>query len=177
MADSTPNRVYLTLGSNINPEQNLPDAVQALCSFGRLVTASQVWEAPPADHSTQPNYLNAAVLLETSMNIRDFYQETVSRVEILLGRKRDPLNKFAPRTIDVDVALFNHEVLRLDHRKIPDPEILKRAFLAIPLSEVDPSYVHPLQGTTLKTIAERLRQKDPQMWLREDVVLKENILR
>jgi len=175
MADFTPNRVYLALGSNINPERNLPDAVQALCAFGRLVTASQVWEAPPADHSTQPNYLNAAVLLETSMNARDLYQKMVGRVEKLLGRKRDPLNKYAPRTIDVDIALFNHEVIRLDHRKIPDPEILKRAFLAIPLSEIDPSYVHPLQGKTLKTIAERLRQKSPEMWLRKDVVLGGNL--
>lgn len=171
MDDLTANRAYLTLGSNINPERNLPDAVQALRAFGRLVTASQVWEAPPADHSIQPNYLNAAVLLETSMSVRDLYQEMVDRVEKLLGRKRDPLNKNAPRTIDVDIALYNHEVLQLDHRKIPDPDILRRAFLAVPLSEIDPSYVHPLQGKTLQTIAQKLRQNSPAMWLREDVVL------
>jgi 2-amino-4-hydroxy-6-hydroxymethyldihydropteridine diphosphokinase len=65
-------------------------------------------------------------------------------------------NKYGPRTIDVDLVLFNREVLDLGRHHIPDPDILTRPFVAIPLAEIAPDYVHPETGQTLRTMAAAL---------------------
>ena len=75
------------------------------------------------------------------------------------------------RTIDIDVVLFNRDVLRIGNRRIPDPEILERAFVAIPLGEIDPAYVHPEQGISLQQIARGLRSSAQALKLRPDVRL------
>ncbi len=152
MSDRKPNRAYLSLGSNIEPEQNLPAAVRALASFGRIVTVSNVWESAPLG-SSGANFLNAAVLLETELSAAEIYQRAIPQVERQLGRVRDPHDKNAPRTIDVDLSLFNHDVFEWAGHRIPDPDIMTRPFVAIPLAELDPDYVHPTEQRRLADIA------------------------
>jgi 7,8-dihydro-6-hydroxymethylpterin-pyrophosphokinase len=93
-------------------------------------------------------------------------------VEQQLKRKRDAENINAARTIDIDIALFNQDILRIEHRKIPDPEIFERAFLAIPLAEIDPGYLHPETNQTLNEIAEGFRSSANVMQRRLDVRLR-----
>jgi 2-amino-4-hydroxy-6-hydroxymethyldihydropteridine diphosphokinase len=146
------NRAYLSLGSNIEPEQNLPAAVRALTSFGRVVAVSSVWESASLG-SSGANFLNGAVLLETELSPAEIYQQAIAGVERQLGRVRDPHDKNAPRTIDVDLSLFNHDVLELAGHRVPDPDIVERPFVAVPLAELDRDYVHPTLGRTLADIA------------------------
>ncbi len=166
------NRAYLALGSNIDPEKNLPAAVRYLVEFGRVLATSRVWETVPVGFAAQPNFLNAALLLETPLSARDCWLRAIADVEQRLGRIRDPRNKNAPRTIDIDLALFNRDVLEVERRQIPDPEILERPFLAIPLAELDPAYRHPEDGRTLAEIARLFEPAVSGMTLREDVVLR-----
>ena len=70
-----------------------------------------------------------------------------------IARVRDPLDKNAPRTIDVDLSLFNYDVFEWAGHRVPDPEILERPFVAVPLAELDPDYVHPTEGRRLADIA------------------------
>ena len=165
------NRAYLALGSNIDPEKNLPAAVHHLAEYGRVLAASRVWETVPVGFAAQPNFLNAALLLETPLSARECRLRAIADVEQRLGRIRDPGNKNAPRTIDIDLALFNQDVLQVEQRQIPDPEILERPFLAIPLAELDPAYRHPQDGRTLDEIARLFEPDVSGMKLREDVVL------
>ncbi len=154
------NRVYLGLGSNIDAAVNLPNAVRELKAYGQLVAVSRVWETKPVEcPGSQANYLNAAVLLETRLSADAIRLEAIAAIETNLGRIRDPANRNAARTIDIDVALFNDEILQIEHRPVPDPAILKRAYLAIPLAELDPNYFHPETGQTLAEIAATF---DPQ---------------
>jgi len=187
MPESGANRAYLSLGSNINPEQNLPAAVRALAEFGRIEGLSRVWESAPfgtrpealsgEPRSEMPqsngpqNFLNAAVLLATDRSAAVLCIEIVPQIEGRLGRVRDPLDKNAPRTIDIDLSLFNRDVLVVGHRHIPDPDILKRAFVAVPLAEIDPDYVHPVVGRKLVEIATELAAKQA-LRLRTDVELR-----
>ena len=171
MDERTVHRAYLSLGSNLEPEKNLPAAIDALAEFGRVATVSQVWESPPVDHSDQPNYLNCAVLFETQIEAKDFYSEVIGVIEQQLNRVRDPNNKNAARTIDIDVSLFNDNILTIGQHQIPDPEILVRPFVTIPLAEVDPDYVHPKNSRTLKEIVEGFDLTDSRMRLRSDIVL------
>jgi 2-amino-4-hydroxy-6-hydroxymethyldihydropteridine diphosphokinase len=151
----TVNLAYLALGSNLEPERHLPEAVRRLAQVGQVRAASAVWETAPVGFADQPNFLNAALLLATPLGAQDLCTRIIPALEAALGRVRTQ-NKNGPRTIDVDLVLFNQEVLDLGHRHIPDPDIATRPFLAIPLAEIAPDYVHPETGETLRVMADRL---------------------
>lgn len=168
-------RAYLLLGSNIDPEINLPTACRLLAAQGRIVAASQVWESAPADGSAQANYLNAAVLLETDVTAETLRCKVLPEIEAALGRVRDPHDKYAARTIDIDIALFDREVLEVAGARIPDPEIHRRPFVAVPLAEIDPDYVHPESGRSLTSIAARIGGHD-SLKLRPDVRLADHVV-
>ena len=156
--------VLITLGSNIAPEQNLRRAVRMLKQNYRLEwrAVSPVYESAPVDAAggiatDQPLFLNAAALVET-----DFYQPYRFKFEVLrflercLGRVRTA-DKFTPRPIDLDLALFGEQVLDQPGLCVPDPDILTRAHVALPLADLAPDLVHPITGQTLAEIAAPLR--------------------
>ncbi len=149
------NLAYLALGSNIEPERNLREAVRHLARHGQVRAVSSVWETEPAGYAAQPKFLNAALALATPLTAQAVRAEVIPELEAALGRVRTQ-NKYGPRTIDVDLVLFNAEVLDLGRHHIPDPELATRPFVAIPLAEIAPDYVHPETGQTLREIAASL---------------------
>ena len=162
---------YLSIGSNIEPEENLPAAVRELGRFGRVSLVSSVWQSPPIGAPGQPDYLNAALLLETPLSAECLKKEGIAVVEALLGRVRSG-DRNAPRTIDIDIMLFDSEELSFGARRIPDREVLEHPCVAIPLAEIAPGYIHPVTGDPLADIASRF---DPISWgmrIRPDVILK-----
>jgi dihydroneopterin aldolase/2-amino-4-hydroxy-6-hydroxymethyldihydropteridine diphosphokinase len=162
------NRAYISLGSNIEPERNLPEAVRRLAQQCRLLAVSPVYETQPVGMTEPPNFLNAAVLVETDLTASDLKQRVLRVAEQELGRVRTA-DKNASRTIDLDISLFNSEVLELGQRRIPDPEILKFAHIARPLADLAPEYLHPETGRSLADIAEDLPEVG--LVLRPDVAL------
>ena len=162
MSEARGNRAYLSLGSNIDPEHYMPAAVRELARLGHVTAVSRVWESAPfgvgveAGAKRAANFLNGAVLLETELSAEALCQDAVLRIETRLGRVRDPQDKNAPRTIDIDLSLFNRERLTIGHRTIPDPDIASCAFVAVPLAELDGAYVLPNNGRTLAEIAAEL---------------------
>jgi 2-amino-4-hydroxy-6-hydroxymethyldihydropteridine diphosphokinase len=166
----TYNLAYLSLGSNIEPERNLRAAVVQLAQFGRVRATSTVWQTAPIGYADQPDFLNAAVLLETQLSAQTLRERAIAQIETTLGRVRTE-NKNAPRPIDIDIMLFNRDVLTIGQRQIPDPEVLERPFVAIPLAEIAPDYVHPQTGRTLRDIANQFDPTDSIMAPRADVVL------
>ena len=149
------NRAYISLGSNINPAENLRRAVVQLGEYGVVERVSRVWETEPVGLNDQPRFLNAAVLLNTELDARSLKKQALDAVERALGRIRNPGCADAPRPIDVDLVLFNEDVLKIEHRRIPDPEILDRGYVGIPVAELDPGYRHPETGDSLAVIAAR----------------------
>src|SRR5690606_23293557 len=97
-------RAYLSLGSNIRPELHLPAAVQLLAQHGRVSAVSHVWQSKPWGYSKQPDFLNAAVLLETALPGEWLIETLIPSIEQQLERRRDPQNKNGPRTIDLDLS-------------------------------------------------------------------------
>jgi 2-amino-4-hydroxy-6-hydroxymethyldihydropteridine diphosphokinase len=158
------NRVFVSLGSNIDPQRNLPEAVRRLAARCRLVAVSPVYETAPVGKTDQPNFLNAAVQIETELPPADL-KAMLQAIEDELGRVRTE-DKNAPRTIDLDISLYNDLVLELGHRQIPDPEILQFPHIARPLADLAPQYRHPATGQTLSEIVDslsgagRLRRKE-----------------
>ncbi|REJ90392.1 MAG: 2-amino-4-hydroxy-6-hydroxymethyldihydropteridine diphosphokinase [Planctomycetota bacterium] len=148
------NDAYLLLGSNIDAERNLPAAVAMLSKFGHIAGVSRVWQSAPVDGSAQPDFLNAAVLLRTPLPAAELRLSVIDSIETSLKRERDPNDKNAARTIDIDIVLFNREVAWVEHRRIPDPEIVSRVFALQPLVDIAPDYVHPDTGVSLKRMLE-----------------------
>jgi 2-amino-4-hydroxy-6-hydroxymethyldihydropteridine diphosphokinase len=148
-------RVFIALGSNINPEYNMREAVQRLASRCRLLAVSPVYETAPVGKTDQPNFLNAAALIETDLTAAELKTQVLQAIEQELGRVRtEELN--APRTIDLDIALFGDQVLDVGPRHIPDPDISKYPHIVVPLADLAPQQLHPETGQTLLEIAQGL---------------------
>ncbi len=160
---------FIALGSNIDPETNLPLAAARLSELGKPIAISTVYQNPAIADEPQPDYLNAAVLIETTLDpltIRDKLRE----IEADLERIRTT-DKFAPRTIDLDLCLLGDRVLDHELISLPDPDLLKRAHLAVTLAELRPDFLHPITGDSLEEIANEL-QKDAELKPRPDIVLQ-----
>lgn len=148
--------VLIALGSNIDRERNLPRALELLRrdSRWRVLAESPIYETPAVGHGPQPDYFNAAVLLETDLSPADL-RRVLRRIEARMGRVRST-DKFAPRTIDLDIVFVKDRQINLNGSLLPDPDILDHPHLAFPLADIAPDWIFPGVDLTLKQIAEGL---------------------
>jgi 2-amino-4-hydroxy-6-hydroxymethyldihydropteridine diphosphokinase len=135
-------RAYLGLGSNLEDRlENLRRAVALLEERGvTVLRSSRVYETDPVGGSPQPDYLNAVLEVEAEGEARDLL-ETCRGVEDALGRERT--ERWGPRVIDVDVLTFGHETIDEPDLQVPHPRMHERAFVLIPLLELDPDPALP----------------------------------
>ena len=156
-------QAYLSLGSNIQPEINLRRAIDLLSKFGDILKVSSAWESE-AVGSDGPNYLNACILFTTPLFFVELKEKVIHPIEAILGRQRSA-NKYAPRTIDIDLILF-------DDRSCND-KFWTLAFVVIPFAEIYPDFQNPLTQESIAETATRLRQK---VWMetRPDVLSQFN---
>jgi 2-amino-4-hydroxy-6-hydroxymethyldihydropteridine diphosphokinase len=146
-------RALISLGSNIDPERNLPAAAARLAAHPdiEVLAASGVYESPPLERPGDPCFHNAAVAVETSLAPAGLRGE-LRRLEAEMGRVRGD-DRYAPRPIDLDLAAYEGFAGEVEGSRIPDPEIPQRAFLALPLAEVAPGWADPALGRSLGEIA------------------------
>jgi 2-amino-4-hydroxy-6-hydroxymethyldihydropteridine diphosphokinase len=142
-------QAYLSLGSNIQPEVNLPKAVELLLEYGEIHKVSSAWESE-AVGSKGPNFLNACVLFITPLLYPELKEQIIHPIESRLGRKRSA-DKFAPRTIDIDIVIFDD--------KSCNDKFWKQAFVVVPLAEIYPNYQNPITQESITETATCLRQK------------------
>lgn len=135
----------LLLGSNIEPEINIPRAVSLLQAKLTIVRVSSVYETPSAD-CCYPNYLNMAVLVSTELDRQNLRDRILRPLEASMGRVRSD-DKNASRTIDLDIILFDGQVI--------DSEIWQQVHVAVPVSELLPS-CRDQTGRILKNVAHTL---------------------
>ncbi len=161
-------RAFIAIGSNIVPERNLPLAVKHLSTIGDVVAVSHVYQNPAVGLLPQPDFLNAAVLVETELAPLEV-RRRLRAIEGELGRVRQR-DAHAARTIDLDLCLYGSLVLSVPELTLPDAGITERAFLAVPLAELAPGFLHPVVGASLADLAARLRG-DAALVRRSDVGL------
>lgn len=143
---------YLNLGSNIEPAINLVRAVKLLYESGEVQKVSSAWESRSVG-ATAPNYLNACVLFVSPFMPTELKERIIRPIEAQLGRRRSE-NKFVPRTIDIDIVLFDD--------KPYNNKFWRFAFVIVPLAEIYPDYQNPLTQEKIPETATRLRQ---QVWI------------
>jgi 2-amino-4-hydroxy-6-hydroxymethyldihydropteridine diphosphokinase len=145
---------YLGLGSNLGDRLETLQRAADLLDAGPGITvlaSSRVWETDPVGGPAQPDFLNAVLRIETDLSPHDLLT-AVHSVEAALSRVRDV--RWGPRTIDVDIELFGDEAIEEPDLTIPHPRMLERAFVLLPLLELEPDPVLP-DGTRVLDV--RLR--------------------
>ncbi len=150
-------RVFLGLGSNLGERhQQLNRAVAEVKNIPstRIVWASSVYETSPYGNPDQPAFLNAAVEIETELLPAELLAE-LKAIETRLGRKA--AERWAPREIDLDILLYDGLVANEPEVAVPHPDLEKRRFVLIPLQELDPDVVHPVNGMTASELAAACR--------------------
>ena len=155
---STKTIAYLSLGSNIAPEENLAAAVRLLSERCNVLAVSDGYITSPQGFTDQPDFINMAVKIATDLSPVELKTQVLDPIEKVLKRVRDPHNKNAPRTIDLDLALWADQILDYGERPwhVPEGDIVRFAHVAIPLAEIAPNYVHPETKERLAQIAARL---------------------
>jgi 2-amino-4-hydroxy-6-hydroxymethyldihydropteridine diphosphokinase len=143
---------YLILGSNIQPEKNLVRALQLLQEQGRIEKISNAWESQSVG-AEGPNYLNLCIAFSTPLDWPELKQQVILPIELQLGRRRTE-NKFAARTMDIDIILYDDTSC--------DDKSWEKAFVVVPLAEIYPDYLNPLKNESIRETAARLRR---EIWI------------
>ena len=126
-------RAYLSLGSNTGDRAtNLHEAITRLSQVGKVVAVSSFYETEPVEFTSQPWFLNCAVGIDTDQTPNELLQAALA-IEQAMGRKRT--QEKGPRNIDIDILLFEDEVVEEKGLKVPHPGLNSRRFVLEPLAD------------------------------------------
>ncbi|MDY1036973.1 2-amino-4-hydroxy-6-hydroxymethyldihydropteridine diphosphokinase [Enterobacteriaceae bacterium RIT714] len=155
---------YIAIGSNLaSPLEQVNAAVQALSDIpqSRLVAVSAFYRTPPLGPQDQPDYLNAAVVLETALEPEALLDNT-QRIELQQGRVRKA-ERWGPRTLDLDIMLFGDRIIQTERLTVPHYDMKNRGFMLWPLLEVAPTLTFP-NGESLQAVLQQLNAAKPALW-------------
>ena len=152
------NTVYLGLGSNLGEKQkNIETALGVIDeTIGEIEVVSSLFQTAPVGFEDQPDFVNGACKLQTPLDVNG----VLEKVEIIMkdmGRIRTFTN--GPRIIDIDILLFNDQIIESDSLTVPHPRMLERVFVLEPLNEIGGEVVHPLTHKTIREHYEELKAK------------------
>jgi len=150
---------YIGLGSNLdNPKAQLVSALNSLseCNDIEVMTLSSFYESKPLLDIPGPNYINAVCKIETKLSALDLL-EVCQKIEDNQNRVRDV--KWGSRTIDLDILLYGEQIISNDRLNIPHPEMTNRAFVLVPLFEIEADLKVPLLGS-IKGLVDRIDISD-----------------
>jgi 2-amino-4-hydroxy-6-hydroxymethyldihydropteridine diphosphokinase len=146
-------QVFLGVGTNLGDRRtNLTSALRELEGLGVIEGVSSVYESEPVGFADQPPFWNLVVRLCTSLRPLDLLHE-LKRLEHRLGRR--PTFRHGPRVIDLDVLLYGAERIDGPELEVPHPRMMERAFVLLPLVELEPELHHPVTG---ERFADRLAE-------------------
>ena len=153
-------QVCLLLGSNIEPERNLPRVIELLRREVTILRSSSVWQTAAVGENG-PDFLNMALLIATPLAAAELKEAILRPLEARLGRMRTQ-DKYAPRTIDLDIILFDGQVV--------DADLFLYAHRAVPVSEIQPD-IRSTKGDRLEEVAQNLLETS-QIRLKPDVFIE-----
>lgn len=163
------NTAFIALGSNIeNRYDNMVNALNKLIQYPsiHLVKFSSIYETDPVGYEDQDLFLNMVIKVKTSLKAFELL-EICMKIEIELGRKREIM--WGPRTIDLDILTYNQENIVSEKLNVPHPRMLERAFVMIPLLEIEPNLSIPEVEKPLNIILNELPDKEGvRIWKRKN---------
>jgi 2-amino-4-hydroxy-6-hydroxymethyldihydropteridine diphosphokinase len=163
------NTAFIALGSNIgNRYDYLTEAIKQLAHHHeiKMVNISSIYETDPVGYEDQDLFLNMVIEVMTSLLAHELL-DICLELELTLGRKRKIV--WGPRTIDLDILLYNQENIETEKLIIPHPRMLERNFVMIPLSEIKPDIIIPNIDKPLEALIKELPNKEGvRLWKRKN---------
>jgi len=153
-------RVYVSLGSNVEREARIRQAVQSLRAHFGEIDLSPVYDSAAVGFDGS-NFLNLVAGLNTSLEV-EAVAAIFHAIEDQLGRDRS-LPKFASRPIDLDILTYDDLILDVPGIRIPRPEILKNAFVLKPLQDIAAQQIHPETGESYAKLWQRMAPNAPHL--------------
>ncbi|NES99582.1 MAG: 2-amino-4-hydroxy-6-hydroxymethyldihydropteridine diphosphokinase [Sphaerospermopsis sp. SIO1G1] len=156
-------RSAIALGSNLgNTQANLETALEILDQNPAiLVEAKSSWYQTKAVGPPQPDYLNGCAILQVQMTPQELLT-TLLAIEQKLGRVRKEY--WGPRTIDLDLLLYDQTILDEPNLQIPHPRMYERAFVLVPLAEIAGNWKEPLRGRLIKNLLQEIDTSDVNLF-------------
>ena len=148
--------VFLLLGSNLgHREAYLQDAVNHIeIDIAPVIKKSAIYETQSWGKTDEPDYLNQVIELKTGLQPTVILQKILD-IEKLMGRKREV--KWGSRIIDIDILFYGQAITNEPGLQIPHPELHKRMFTLIPMSEIAPDFIHPVLGKSIFQLKSELK--------------------
>lgn len=141
----------------------LEAAIETLAQTpGILLLAKSSWYQTKAVGPAQPDYLNGCAILQVVM-LPQLLLETLLTIEKKFGRIRQ--ERWGPRTLDLDLLLYDDLIVHTPNLKIPHPRMQERAFVLVPLAEIAPDWVDPASGCAIKDLVKQVDRSDVHLWL------------
>ena len=158
--------VYLGLGSNLGDrKENLDRALEYLSQRLRVIGKSSVYDTEPMENPAQPRFLNMVCQAKTTLKPEDLL--TLAKgIEKKIGRL--PSRPNSPRPIDIDILFYGDKVINTPELKIPHPRMNYRAFVLVPLAEIAPTMVHPVNKKTAKEMLGEIKKGVQEVLKLED---------
>ncbi len=161
-------KAYVAIGTNLGDRlQNYRTALSKIDELEetRITRRSSLYESEP--HGKARNwFLNGVVEVATEYEPEELLAE-LQKIEASMGRKRPPKKESVSRTMDLDILLFDHEVVDIPTLKIPHPEAPNRRFVLLPLSELVPGLVHPVRGASVSAMLANTEDKSKVLLFKE----------
>jgi 2-amino-4-hydroxy-6-hydroxymethyldihydropteridine diphosphokinase len=154
-------RIYISIGSNIEAEQHLRQAVAELQAHYGQLHLSSVYESESVGFDGD-NFLNMVVGLDTDEDVHSVVQ-TLRQIEDRHGRVRTG-PRFSARTLDLDLLLYSDLVLKENGLELPRGEITQNAFVLWPLAELAPELLHPVRQQTMSSLWQGFNKDSQKLW-------------
>ncbi|MBU7583768.1 MAG: 2-amino-4-hydroxy-6-hydroxymethyldihydropteridine diphosphokinase [Nostoc sp. TH1S01] len=144
-------RIAVALGSNLGDSQTiLAAAIAQLSAIPKIqLEATSSWYRTKAVGPPQPDYINGCVIMQVDMTPQ-LLLETLLATEQQFGRVRQ--ERWGPRSLDLDLLLYDQVILDTPNLQIPHPRMRERAFVLVPLAEIAPDWIEPVSGYTIKQL-------------------------
>ena len=163
------NIAYLSIGSNMGDRLKTFEAAFNLLSEHpqvQLESCSSLYETDPVGYTEQDCFLNAVFKVQTNLEPEELLK-TCMEIERELGRKRE--KRWGPRTLDLDILLYNHENIETENLSIPHPRMHERSFVMIPLMEIAPEISLPNMDISLSDLLNKISGKEGvRLWKRKN---------
>ncbi len=145
---------FLGLGTNLGDrEENLKKAIENISAFaGEVISFSQIYETEPWGFRSEDHFFNMVIQIKTNLKPVDLLK-LLLKIEIQMGRVRGA-EKYSSRIIDIDILLYENEIINKPYLKVPHPMIQERKFVLVPLCDIAPEMIHPVLNKTFKILLE-----------------------